>query len=234
MEPTWVNHYVIFKRAGKWFQINMYDPKTNGFKYEEVIDALANKVPRGSVVLMQACANNPTGIDPTEQQWIGLSKICKDKGLIPLVDSAYLGFVTGDFKKDSFPIRLLAEDGHKFFVCQSFSKNMGLYGERLGCLHTICKDKSEVLRIADYFGKNTSECIGHPTSYPARIVTKLLGSQEYRNEWLSELQEVTGRMLKVRASLLKNIKDLKTPGYWDHIINQRGLFTYTGFPCIRL
>lgn len=232
MEPTWLNHYVIFRRAADFYHINMYDQQKNGFKFDEVAHHLKSLVPKGSIVLMQACANNPTGIDPTEKQWVEISKICKDRELIPLVDSAYLGFVTADFNKDSFLIKMLAEDGHNFLFCQSFSKNMGLYGERLGVLHVVCKDKEMAARTTDYFSEINAETIGTPGSFAARIASKVLGSQEYRNEWIKELQSVTQRMLGVRSSLLNKLKELKTPGTWEHIVNQRGLFTYIGLDSI--
>ena len=151
LDPTWANHYTIFNGTANITKVNMYDPKTNGFKFNEVKHALNNRAPKGSLVLFQACAQNPTGIDPSEEQWVALSKVCKDKGLIPIVDSAYLGFVTANFEKDSFPVRLFAEDGHDFFYCQSFSKNMGLYGERLGALHVVCKDSNIAAQVVKYF-----------------------------------------------------------------------------------
>lgn len=151
LDPTWGHHYTIFDGTANILKINMYDQKTNGFKFDEVEDALNNKVQKGSHVLFQACAQNPTGIDPTEKQWIELSRICKDKQLVPIIDSAYLGFVTSNFVKDSFPVRLFTEDGHDFFYCQSFSKNMGLYGERLGVLHAVCKDIQTASEATKYF-----------------------------------------------------------------------------------
>jgi aspartate aminotransferase len=151
LEPTWANHSLVFGKSAKIKRINMYDQKTNGFKFDEVVEALNSRIANGSNVLFQACAQNPTGVDPTEEQWIALSKICKDKQLTPIIDAAYLGFVSGDFVKDAFPLRLFADDGHDFFFCQSFSKNMGLYGERLGCLHVVCKDSEKAAKVTKYF-----------------------------------------------------------------------------------
>lgn len=149
--PTWENHYPLFERSGKIITLNMYDPKTNGFRSDEVMDALKNKVPLGCTVLFQACAQNPTGIDPSEQDWSEMSKICKERKLLPLVDSAYLGYISGNVTKDAIAIRVLLEDKHEFFVCHSFSKIMGLYGERIGVLHAVCKNKELAKQTADYF-----------------------------------------------------------------------------------
>lgn len=129
----------------------MYDPVTNGFLLDSVLSDIKKNPAKGSMILLQCCAQNPTGIDPTEKEWEAISRACKDHQLIPLVDSAYLGFVTSDFKKDSYPLRLLLEDGHEFFFCQSFSKNMAIYGERLGALQVVCKDKAKAKRVQNYF-----------------------------------------------------------------------------------
>ena len=152
MTPAWENYYPIFHYIKNKAEINMYDKKINGLLFDYVVDNLKNKVPERSIVLMQVCANNPTGIDPTEKQWIELSKICKDKKLTPLMDSAYLGFVTGDINKDSFPLRLFAEDGHSFAYAQSYSKNMAMYGERIGVMNFVCPTKEKAKELRAYFG----------------------------------------------------------------------------------
>lgn len=150
--PTWENHYSVFHYVKNIIDINMYDRKNNGFLFDHVIDQLKNHIPERSSVLLQACANNPTGIDPTEQEWAAISRVCKDRKLFPVVDSAYLGFVSGDAVKDAFPIRLLVEDGHSFAYCQSYSKNMALYGERIGALHIVCPDKAKARQVQAQLG----------------------------------------------------------------------------------
>ncbi len=130
----------------------MYDKKTNGFLFDYVVDKLKNEVPEHSIVLMQTCANNPTGIDPTEDQWVALSRVLKDKKLTPMMDSAYLGFVTGDIYKDLYPIRLLIEDGHTFAYAQSYSKNMAMYGERVGLINFVCPSKEKAQEMRRYLG----------------------------------------------------------------------------------
>ena len=129
----------------------MYDKKTNGFQFDYVMDQLKNNIEERSTLLLQACANNPTGIDPTQKEWEAISRVCKDKKIFPLIDSAYMGLISGDAAKDGFAIRLLAEDGHEFGYTQSYSKNMAMYGERIGIAHYICKTKEKAQEIKNYF-----------------------------------------------------------------------------------
>ena len=129
----------------------MYDQKANGFCIERVVHDLQTRIPKGSAIIMQTCANNPTGIDPTEEEWRLLSKICKERQLFPILDSAYVGFVTGNVYADASPIRIFMDDGHSFVVTQSFSKNMAMYGERLGVVHLICKDSATRVSAEKYF-----------------------------------------------------------------------------------
>lgn len=142
---------MVLQPLKKPIEINCYNPKTGGMLFDEVMDKLKNNVPNGATLLLQTCANNPTGIDPTENQWVEISRLCKDKGFFPLMDSAYIGFVTGDILNDSFPLRTFMEDKHTFAYCQSFSKNMGMYGERIGVLHFVCPDKQQAKEHTKYF-----------------------------------------------------------------------------------
>jgi len=104
-------------------------------------------MPDKSIVLLHACAHNPTGIDPTEAQWREISDVIKSKGHFPLIDNAYLGFASGSVDKDAFALRHFVEEGHQLVLCQSFAKNMGLYGERVGTFSVVCADKEEKARV---------------------------------------------------------------------------------------
>ena len=128
----------------------MYNEKTYGFNIDAVIEGM-KRLPKGGFVLMQTCGNNPTGVDPDEKEWVTMSRLCKDRALVPILDSAYLGLISGNIFKDAYPVRMLTEDGHNFFVTQSFSKNMGLYGERLGAIHIVAANKDEAARLHAQF-----------------------------------------------------------------------------------
>jgi aspartate/tyrosine/aromatic aminotransferase len=128
----------------------MYDQKTNGLAMDSLVEGI-KKLPKGSWVLLQTCGNNPTGVDMTEKDWVAMSKLIKDEGKRVILDSAYIGFISGSLYKDSYPIRIFAEDKHNFLAIQSYSKNMGLYGERLGLLHGAGSDRHEAARLVKEF-----------------------------------------------------------------------------------
>ena len=105
------------------------------------------KLPAGSAVLLHACAHNPTGVDPTPEQWRELSALFRSKKLFPFFDMAYQGFASGDCDRDAMAVREFVADGHTPLVCQSFAKNMGLYGERIGALHIVGADAEQAKKI---------------------------------------------------------------------------------------
>ena len=107
-----------------------------------------SKAPEGSIVLLHACAHNPSGVDPTQQQWREIAEVIQKQKLFPFFDSAYQGFASGDLEKDAFQIRLFHDMGLQMIVTQSFAKNFGLYGERVGAIHFVTKSTDVAARVA--------------------------------------------------------------------------------------
>jgi len=142
-DPTWGNHAAIFKRCGLAPKTYRYlNRSAQCLDFEGMVEDLKN-LPDNSAVLLHACAHNPTGVDPTPEQWAEISSVLKPKGCIPFFDSAYQGFASGDAEKDATAVRTFVDDGHPVMTTQSFSKNFGLYSDRVGCLSLICKDEEE-------------------------------------------------------------------------------------------
>lgn len=112
-----------------------------------ILDTPSQSMPDKSIVLLHACAHNPTGIDPTREQWREISDLIKEKQHFPLIDNAYLGFASGSVDNDAFMLRHFVEEGHQLMLCQSFAKNMGLYGERVGTFSIVCADPQEKARV---------------------------------------------------------------------------------------
>lgn len=140
-DPTWGNHFAIIQDSG--LPTNTYpyfNPKTKGLDFEGMCEGIANANP-GSIILLHVCAHNPTGIDPTPEQWRTIAQIIKENELFPFFDCAYQGFASGDLVKDAEPIQIFIEEGLQMLVAQSLSKNMGLYGERIGALHVVCTNR---------------------------------------------------------------------------------------------
>lgn len=139
--PTWGNHNTVFATAG--LQVRPYryfDKKTRGLDFDGMIADLKNAT-HGSVVLLHTCAHNPTGVDPTLDQWKQIAAVVKERNLYPFFDTAYQGFVSGSLDKDGEGLRYFLNQGFEMVIAQSFAKVMGLYGERTGALHYVCANK---------------------------------------------------------------------------------------------
>ena len=138
-KPSWGNHTPIFKHAGlEVGSYGYYDPTTCGLNFAAACEDI-KKIPENSIILLHACAHNPTGVDPRPEQWKELSSIIKERKLYVYFDMAYQGFASGDVDGDAFAVRHFLEEGHNICLAQSYAKNMGLYGERAGCFTVVCQ-----------------------------------------------------------------------------------------------
>lgn len=146
-KPTWGNHNSITQKIGLPLkEYTYYDSKTRSLDFKGMIQSLKNATP-GSVILLHACAHNPTGVDPTVEQWKQICEVMKANNLIPFFDSAYQGFASGSLEKDIWPVRYFLQQGFNMLVAQSFAKNMGLYGERVGALHIVVSNQDLADRV---------------------------------------------------------------------------------------
>ncbi|KAL3926245.1 MAG: hypothetical protein SGBAC_013552, partial [Bacillariaceae sp.] len=146
-DPSWGNHKNIFANSGLEVKnYRYYDADNSSLDFEGMVQDIKS-MPAGSIVLLHACAHNPTGMDPTLEQWKELSSVIKDQDLVTFFDCAYQGFASGDAAKDAAAVRLFVEDGHLISMVQSFSKNFGLYGQRVGALSVVGRDAEEAKRV---------------------------------------------------------------------------------------
>uniref|UniRef100_A0A023FMK0 Aspartate aminotransferase n=1 Tax=Amblyomma cajennense TaxID=34607 RepID=A0A023FMK0_AMBCJ len=226
--PTWGNHIPLFKRAGLTVkQYRYYDPKTCGFDFSGALQDIA-KIPEESVILLHACAHNPTGVDPKPEQWKEISKVIKSRRLFPFLDMAYQGFATGDIDRDAAAVRLFAEDGHGFAVSQSFAKNMGLYGERVGAFSMICGSKEEADRVMSQIKIIVRPTYSNPPIHGARIAHLILTDPELRQQWLKDVKGMADRIISMRTRLRDGLKREGSTKNWQHITDQIGMFCFTG------
>lgn len=146
-KPTWANHPRVVERVGlKWEEYSYWDAASKGVNFDQLTNSLFRAAP-GSIVLLHACAHNPTGVDLTADQWAVLAKLFHSKNLFPFFDVAYQGYATGDVERDVLPIKIFLDYGHQLIVTQSFAKNLGLYGERVGALHFVTKTKETAAKV---------------------------------------------------------------------------------------
>lgn len=227
-DPTWSNHHNIFRDAGVERKLyKYYKAETRGLDFEGMVaDLQAAK--EGDIVLLHACAHNPTGVDPTAEQWQQISDVIKEKRLFPFFDSAYQGFATGDCERDARAPRLFLEQGHNIALSQSFAKNMGLYGQRIGTLSVVTSDKDEQKRVESQLKQIARAMYSNPPLQGAHLVHTILGDQDLKQRWFVEVKGMADRIISMRSALRENLEKLDSPLPWKHITEQIGMFAYTG------
>ncbi|KAI5475681.1 L-aspartate:2-oxoglutarate aminotransferase [Pseudohyphozyma bogoriensis] len=226
--PSWGNHGAIIKDAGLEVKTYAYyDKKTVGLDFEGLKRDL-RAAPAKSVVLLHACAHNPTGVDPTQEQWKEISDIFKEKELFPLIDMAYQGFASGSVDADAFAPRYFVEQGHNIMLCQSFAKNMGLYGERVGAFSIVCDSPEEKARVDSQIKILVRPLYSNPPVHGARIAGTILADEKLYAQWLTEVKGMADRIIGMRAELFDILKELGSKKDWSHIKSQIGMFAFTG------
>ncbi|GER32520.1 aspartate aminotransferase [Striga asiatica] len=172
--PTWGNHLKVFGLAGlKVKTYRYYNPATRGLDFEGLLEDLGS-APEGAVVLLHACAHNPTGVDPTPQQWERIRQLMRAKALLPFFDSAYQGFASGSLDADAQSVRMFVNDGGECFVAQSYAKNLGLYGERVGALSIVCRTADVASRVESQLKLVIRPMYSNPPIHGASIVATIL------------------------------------------------------------
>ncbi len=227
-KPTWATHKAIFANAGlKTTEYTYYNPKGRNFDFNGMMKYL-NTLPESSIVLLHAAAHNPTGVDPSQDQWRQIATVCKSRNLFPFFDTAYQGFASGCLEKDAFPIRLFNEMGFQMIVAQSFAKNMGMYGERVGACHIVCHSPKTAEKVLSQMKLIIRPMYSSPPKHGAMVAHRVMSKPEYYQRWRDELAAVSKRVIEVRHLLRKNLEELNAPGTWEHITDQIGMFSYTG------
>ena len=196
--------------------------------FDGLMEDLTN-APSGSVVVLHACAHNPTGIDPTKEQWIKIADLVEEKKLFPFFDCAYQGFASGDLDKDAWSVRYFADERNfELFCSQSFSKNFGLYNERCGNLTVVVSDTSTIANVKSQITLNVRATYSNPPAHGGRIVDLVLKDDALFNEWRENIKTMANRIINMRTGLRERLEQLNTPGQWNHITDQIGMFSFTG------
>lgn len=225
--PSWANHAGVFKWAGlKTDTYPYYDFETNRLDFSGLCGAI-KKMPAGSAILFQPCCHNPTGIDPTFEQWQVIADLVHKQRIIPFFDLAYLGFDKST-SEDASVIRYFTETGHELLVALSYSKNFGLYGERAGLLAIVSNDPEKTAANSSQIKQIIRANYSSPPLQAERIVTAILENEDLHNEWLQELEEMRIRIRKTRQALLKGLRENGGEDRFDFFEQQTGMFSYTG------
>lgn len=227
--PTWENHNAVFGQAG-FEDVRPYrywDAQNRGLDLSGFLGDM-EAAPEYSIFVLHACAHNPTGTDPTQEQWKQIAEVMKRRSLFVFFDSAYQGFASGSLEKDAWAVRYFVSQGFEMFCAQSFSKNFGLYNERVGNLTVVAKDAEKLAHVLSQMEKIVRVTWSNPPSQGARLVATTLTTPELFQEWKDNVKTMADRVLLMRAQLREKLVALGTPGTWDHITQQIGMFSFTG------
>jgi aspartate aminotransferase len=224
--PTWANHRLIFTSAGLDLHLySHYDEQSGKLMIDEMVEQLAD-LPEKTAVLFHGCCHNPTGLDPTQEEWKRLSKVCKDHGVLPVFDVAYHGLGQG-ISEDAFAVRHFMSEGHEMLVANSFSKSFGLYGERVGVIFALTEIENRAAALVSAVKRCIRGVYSTPPRHGALIVAKILADDELRKEWDEELQEMRNRISAVRKLLIDRLST-KLHQDFSYINERKGMFIQIG------
>jgi aromatic-amino-acid transaminase len=226
-DPSWENHRALFEAAG--FAVGTYayyDPSTHGLAFDAMCASLQAMDP-GTIVVLHACCHNPTGVDPTPEQWDRIRALVRARGLVPFLDLAYQGFGAGT-DADAAVVRKFAATPGPLFVSNSFSKSFSLYGERVGALTVVTADRDEAMRVLSQLKRVVRANYSNPPTFGGQIVALVLTNPGLRETWEVELGGMRERIREMRELLVKKLAS-RAPGQeFDFVRRQRGMFSYSG------
>nr|WP_317199816.1 amino acid aminotransferase [uncultured Psychrobacter sp.] len=226
-DPTWGNHIAIFEGSDvEVAKYPYYDKATGGLKFDEML-ALFKTLNKNDVVLLHPCCHNPTGVDLTREQWDTLLNVIQEQELIPFMDIAYQGFGE-DMDSDAYAIRKAVDMGLPLFVSNSFSKNLSLYGERVGGLSVVCPTPDEAERVFGQLAFTVRRIYSSPPSHGGHIVDIVMNDDALHEQWVGEVYAMRDRIKSMRLKL-KSVLETNVPSRnFDYLTDQNGMFSFTG------
>lgn len=226
-DPTWPNHPNIFQAAGvKTATYPYFDAATNGVAFTQMLEAV-HKIPTGDVLLLHGCCHNPTGVDLTQEQWRQIADIVKERSLLPLIDFAYQGFANG-LTEDAAGLRAIADATSELMVANSYSKNFGLYNERIGALTLVASTEDAAQSALTHIKKCIRANYSNPPAHGGAVVSTILGDAALSSQWESELTEMRDRINSMRHLFVETLNEQGVDQDFSYITRQRGMFSYSG------
>ena len=226
-DPSWENHRALYESTG--FTVNVYpyyDPATRGLDFDGMIGTL-DRVPAGSLVVLHACCHNPTGVDPSAEQWGRILEVVRSRGQIPFLDLAYQGFGDG-VEQDGAIVRKFAATPGPLFVASSFSKSFSLYGERVGALSIVAANRDEAVRVLSQMKRVIRGNYSSPPGFGSQAVATILDSPELSALWQKELGAMRERIRALRKSFVERLAARAPKADFSFMLRQRGMFSYSG------
>jgi len=228
-DPTWPNHHSLLG-SGVGLEVEVYpyfDYDTQNVRFDDMCTAL-EKAKKDDVVVLHGCCHNPTGRDMSIEQWDTLGKFLAERGLIPLIDFAYLGFGDG-LEEDVKGMQALLKHIPTAMIAVSCSKNFGVYRDRVGCAIVVSSDDAELAqKCQGHLGAIARRIYSMPPDHGAAVVRTIMQDAELKKIWQDELTEMRGRVNGLRQAFSDKLRELTGTNRWDFIANQRGMFTLLG------
>jgi len=203
-----------------------FDRANHGIDFDAMLQAI-DQIPSGDAILLHGCCHNPTGADPTPQQWEQIAQRVAKRKLLPILDFAYQGFADG-LTEDAVGLRALCQEGQEMLVCSSFSKNFGLYCERVGAMTVLAKDSAAADVVQSQVKRTIRANYSNPPAHGGRIVKTILQDHSLTKQWQQELAQMRDRINGMRKLLVDKLAEHGVPGNFDFITNQRGMFSFSG------
>jgi aspartate/tyrosine/aromatic aminotransferase len=232
-KPTWPNHPGIFQAAGLNIESYPYfDKQGNRLDLDSMLAGL-RQIPAGDVVCLHGCCHNPSGIDPTAEQWREIADAVYERGLLPLVDFAYQGFGDG-FQADSLGLMELCRPGKELLIASSFSKNFGLYRERTGALTAVAGDAKTAAVTLSRLKINVRTNYSNPPSHGGAIVSTVLADPELKQQWTAEVAVMRDRVNGMRRLFAETMRAKGSTQDFGFITKQRGMFSFSGLTPVQV
>ncbi|MFN3193013.1 MAG: aromatic amino acid transaminase [Aureliella sp.] len=226
--PTWPNHPAIFETAGLNVQSYPYlAADGQSLDFASMMDAIEQNAKVGDIICLHACCHNPTGVDPTPEQWSEIAELTAQRGMLPLVDFAYHGFGLG-LEEDRSALTELSKQHEEFLVCSSYSKNFGLYGERIGGLFAVTADASATPNVRSSIKKTIRSNYSNPPRHGGSIVACILDDPELTSEWKSELAQMRERIHRLRSDFVTAAANHGASKDFSFLMQQKGMFSFSG------
>lgn len=225
--PTWENHQQIFRTAGCPTGTYPYlNTCTGGLAFDDMRDALTT-LPPGDAVLLHACCHNPTGVDPDPAQWESLAALLADRSLLPVVDFAYQGLGRG-LTEDVSGLTILARSCPELIICSSFSKNAGLYNERVGSLILLSTSPDAGAAVLSRTKALVRATWSNPPAHGSAIVRTILTDSDLRRIWEAEVDVMRDRIGAMRRLFVDTLRVKGVRRNLDYLLAQQGMFSYSG------
>lgn len=226
-DPTWANHPAVFAAAGvPTASFPYFDPATNGLDFEGALAAI-QKMPAGDAILLHGCCHNPTGIDPTGQQWQQLADAVYERNLLPILDFAYQGFSDG-IEEDAAGLRAFCRPNKELVICSSFSKNFGLYRERVGAVTFVAASADVCGTVSSQVKRCIRTLYSNPPAHGAELVTTILSDADLTKQWHGEVATMRERINGMRNLFVEKLAEKGVTGDYSFIQQQRGMFSFSG------